>query len=271
MKTKLFSSVGMAICAGLLALAAQTPANASLAQYPNIVYANDFSSHSDAGWTHMNLFAQSTLQTWDASSGAYRMTAIANGFNPGNGQYGFVGSAVTGLTIGNGYVQSDIFSFQGPGVFGAFGVGSRMNNLNIPLALTGYAIVYEPYGNGGAGDIRLERLGPPGTFNSLGALNVSLSTANKYTFTLETTGSSIVGSLWDVGQVGTSLVGQVSNTDATYASGSVGLFSVVQQPIPPVDVTFDNFLVAIPEPGSGLLLGLGLAGFFVGRRGFQRS
>ena len=113
-------------------------------------------------------------------------------------------------------------------------------------------------------------LGPPGTFNSLGALNVSLSTANKYTFTLETTGSSIVGSLWNVGQVGTSLVGQVAATDATYASGSVGIFAVVQSPIPPIDVTFDNFLVAIPEPGTGLLLGLGLAGFLAGRRAFPK-
>src|ERR1019366_5359529 len=204
MNTKLTSTAGIAICTVLLSVAAQMSANASLTQYPNLAYANDFSSGTDAGWTHMSLFAQSTGQTWNAGTGAYEMTAIANGFNPGNGQYGFVGSAVTGLTIGNGYVQSDIFSFQGPGIFGAFGVGSRMNNLNIPLALTGYAIVYEPYGNSGAGDIRLERLGPPGTFNSLGALNVTISTANKYTLNLETTDSSIVGSLWNVGQVGTS-------------------------------------------------------------------
>jgi hypothetical protein len=276
MKTKLSSILGMAICAVLLSLAAQTPANASLAQYPNVVYADNFSSDIGipgvpAGWTPVNIFALSTGQTWDASTGAYRMTAPANGFNPGNGKYGFVGSVVTGLTLGDGYVQSDVVTWQGPGLFGAFGVGSRLGNLGTPLGLTGYAIVYEPYGHSLAGDLRLENLGPPGTFNSLGALNVTLIPGNQYTFTLETSGSSIIGSLWDVGQVGTSLVGQISATDSTYASGSVGMIEVTQAPINPlVDTTWDNFLVAIPEPGTGLLLGLGLAGFLAGRRVFPK-
>jgi hypothetical protein len=122
-----------------------------------------------------------------------------------------------------------------------------LGNLTTPLGITGYGIVYEPYGNSLAGDIRLERFGPPSTFNSLGALNVTLTPGNQYTFTLETSGSSIVGSLWDVGQVGTSLVGQVSATDAVYASGSVGLFAVTQAPIPTVDTTFDNVVVMTPE------------------------
>lgn len=256
----------MAICAVLLSLAAQMPANASLAQYPNVVYANNFSSLSDAGWTHVSAFALSSGQTWNASTGAYEMTAPANGYNPGNGKYGFVGSVVTGLTLGNGYVQSDVVTWQGPGVYGAFGVGSRLANLTALLGLTGYGIVYEPYGNSGAGDIRLERLGPPSIFNNLGALNVTLTPGNQYTFTLETSGSSIVGSLWNVGGVGTSLVGSVSATDATYASGAVGLFGVAQAPIPTVDTAWGNFLVAIPEPGTGLLLLLGLGGFVAGRR-----
>jgi hypothetical protein len=266
MKTKLFSVSGVAVCTVLLSLATQMPANASLAQYQNLAYGNNFSSLTDAGWTHLSTFALSTLQTWNASSGAYQLTAPPNGFNPGNGQYGFVGSVVTANTIGNGYVQSDVVAWQGVGPFGAWGLGSRLNNLATPLGLTGYAFVYEPYGNSLAGDIRLEWLGGAGIFNSLGALNVTLTPGAQYTMTLETTDSTIVGSLWNVGQVGTSLVGQVSAIDTHYTSGFDGVFAVCQAPMPTVDTTFDNYLVMIPEPGTGALLGLGLVGFLARRR-----
>ena len=98
-------------------------------------------------------------------------------------------------------------------------------------------------------------------------MNVALTPGNQYTLTLETGGSSIVGSLWNVGQAGNilGLVAQVSATDATYASGSAGVFAVCQAPMPTVDTTFDNFLVVIPEPGTGALLGLGLVGFLAAR------
>jgi hypothetical protein len=272
MKNNLTPTMAAAVLAAVLTLAIQMPANASLAQYPNGAYYNNFSSGTDAGWTHLSIFALSTGQTWSAATGAYRITAPPNGYNPGTGQYGFVGSAVTGLTIGNGFVQSDVVAWNGPGPFGAFGVGSRLANFGTPLGLTGYAIVYEPYGNSLAGDLRLERLGPPGIFNNLGAINLSLTPGNQYTFTLETTDSTIVGSIWNVGQVGTSLVGQVTATDATYSSGGVALFAVCQAPMPTVDTTFDNYLVMIPEPGTGALLGLGLVGFLAGRRfGSKRS
>jgi hypothetical protein len=270
MKNNLYPVTAAATLAVLFCLASQVPTSGSLAQYQNTAYANNFSSLSDAGWTHLSGFALSSGQTWNASSGAYQMTAPANGYNPGTGQYGFVGSIPTGLTIANGYVQSDVVTWQGVGSFGAWGVGSRLGNLAAPLAMTGYGFVYEPYGNAGAGDIRLEWLGGTGVFNSLGASNVTLIPGNKYTLTLETTGSSIVGSLWNIGQVGTSLVGQVSATDTHYASGNAGLFAITQAPIPAVDVTFDNVLVMIPEPGSGLILGLGLAAFVAAGRSWPK-
>ena len=278
MKANLLTTSLTAACVVALSLMPLTPANASLSQYQNYLYGNDFSSGTDAGWTHLSVFAGSTGQTWDASTGAYRLTALPNGYNPGNGQYGFVGSAPTGITMSDGYVQSDVITFQGGGLLpsanGAFGVGARLGNLAVPvpLQLTGYAFAYEPYGNSGGPTLRLNRLGPPSIFNNLGAVNVNLTPGSQYTFTLETTGSSIVGSLWEVGQVGNILVGQVSAVDATYASGAVALFGVCQAPIPNVDTTWDNFLVMVPEPSTGALLGLGLIGFLAGRRlGSKRS
>lgn len=272
MKTTLSSAAATLACAALVSLAAHTTANASLAQYQNLSYANNFSSLTDAGWTHLSAFAVSSGQTWDASSGAYRLTAPANGYNPGNGAYGFAGSVVTGNTITDGYIQSDVVTWQGLGANGAWGVASRLGNISTPLGLTGYAFAFAPYGNSGAGRIELQRLGPPSILNGLGSQNVSLIPGNQYTLTLETSGSSIVGSIWNVGQAGISLVGSVTAIDAAYASGYNGVFVMTQAPIPPVDTTFDNYLVMVPEPGTGALLLLGLGGFLAGRRlGLKRS
>src|SRR5512141_1507263 len=118
-------STALPMLAVLLALAIPAPANASLVQYQNTAFSDNFSSLSDGAWTHLSAFALSTGQTWNASTGAYEMTAPANGYNPGTGKYGFVGSAVTGLTVADGYVQSDVVTWQGVGAFGAWGVGSR--------------------------------------------------------------------------------------------------------------------------------------------------
>jgi hypothetical protein len=268
MKTKLLPTSAAAVTAVLLSLATM-PANA---YWATPAYANDFSSLTDAGWTHMSAFALSAGQTWSAASGAYTLTAPNNGYNPGNGKYGFAGSYVTGLTMTDGYVQSDIVTWQGNGLFGPWGIGARVSNYNAPLNLNGYAAEYVPTDHGGLGGFELTRLGPPSIFNGLGYVAVSLTPGQQYTMTLETSGSTIVGSIWNVGQVGTSLVAQLSATDSTYASGGAALFVVGQAPMPTESATFDNFVVMIPEPGTGALLGLGLVGFLARRRfGSKRS
>ncbi len=269
MKTHLLSTTVAALSAAFLWLAPQTTANADLASgYPTIVFSDDFSSGTDALWTHFSAFAASTGQTWNAGTGAYEVTAPPNGYNAGKGAYGFVGSRVTSQSSGfvNGYVQADIVAWQGNTYYGAWGIGARLGNYNAMLNLTGYAFEYEPYGNNGLGDIRLTRFGPPDILNDLAAMNLTLTPGNKYTLTLETAGSTIIGSVWNQGQVGVGLVASISAVDSTYASGGVGLLAMSIQPMPTVDVTYDNFLVAVPEPATGALLVLGALGFLARRR-----
>ncbi len=261
MKTNLIFPT-VAAFAALFSLSTTMPANASLSQYGNIAYQNNFSSGTDAGWTRLSNFGLSTGQHWDASTGAYQMSAPPNGTSG----YGFVGSIVTGLTITDGYVQSDVVTWQGIGAFGPWGVGSRLSNF-LPLSYHGYSFQYEPT----TSVIRISRLGPPAIFNNLASAPVSLTPGHQYTLTLETTGSTLVGSMWDVGQVGSVLLASVTANDSTYASGAVALFGVCQTPLPTVDVTFDNFLVMIPEPGTGLLLGLGLLVLLQARRSWLKK
>jgi hypothetical protein len=54
-------------------------------------------------------------------------------------------------------------------------------------------------------------------------------------------------------------------TDATYASGFSGLFAYSQVPIPPLDVSFDNFR-SVPEPATILLAVACGAGMLLLRR-----
>ena len=56
---------------------------------------DDFSDLNDTAsptWTHLNGNLGSTGQTWDASTGQYRLTAPNNGFFLNGGNLGFVGS-----------------------------------------------------------------------------------------------------------------------------------------------------------------------------------
>lgn len=253
MKTKLRSTAATVICVVALFFVQPAPAQSFFDNF------NDLNDTTPA-WTHLPALLMSGGQTWSAATGAYRLTAPPNGINLGQGNLGFVGSMPTGVSITDGTVQSDVVSFSAPYTAG-FGIGARLNNVYMALGMTGYAFFYEPIANGGAGDIKLMWLGGMNVFNSLGTANVFLNPANDYTMTLTVIGPSIVGRVY---QVGGGLVGSVSATDTRYASGFAGILGIVQSPLPTLDFTMDNFSV-VPEPGSSVLVGLGLAGLLAAR------
>jgi hypothetical protein len=244
---------------------------------------DDFSDLNDTAnpaWTHLNGFVLSTGQAWNASTGQYRLTAPNNGFASGGNQFGFVGSytgpSVTDATTSVDFVQNE----AGLG----FGVGGRMNGLNgafnSATRLQGYVYAYEPTARGGLGEAVMYRWGsdPFNPFQDMGdpagvegvdwIRKATLDFATKdYTFTITTIGNTISGVIKEVGG---GIVAYQTHTDATFASGFSGVFSVGASSTAvqiPSDITVDNFLMQeVPEPATALLLICGIGGMLVGGR-----
>ena len=213
-------------------------------------------------WTHLSGYVGSTGQAWDASGGVYRFTAPNNGAQA----LGFIGSHAGG-TSSDVSVSADIVSFlDDPVAQGAvFGVAARLNGANGLGELTGYGYAYEPYAASGVGEMVLYKINPGVDVTDLGAQAVILDPARDYRLVLEVVGDQLHGQVIDV-ESG-EMVAERTATDATYTSGYSGLFAYSQDPVPPVDVSFDNFAAdVIPEPGAGLLVGLGAAAALL-RRG----
>jgi hypothetical protein len=247
---------------------------------------DDFSDGNDTAnptWNHLNGYVASTGQTWDASTGQYHMTAPNNGAS----NFGFVGS-YTGPVMTDVSVSSDIVSFvdlgappSGPLEGGVFGVAGRLNGNNAIAGLTGYAYVYEPFADGGNGEMSLMKIGPGVAISDLGnpagiegvdwIRKVTLDTSKDYTFSLRIVGDQLSG---EVREVGGPIVAFQNNSDSSWASGFSGYIAYSQGPstgnprgFPPTDVTWDNFRSgSIPEPGAGLLMALGAAILGLSRR-----
>jgi hypothetical protein len=232
---------------------------------------DDFSDLNDTAnptWTHLSGLVASTGQTWDASTGQYRMTAPNNGFN----QLGFAGSYVP-QSFSDVLVKADIVSFvDGPNQGGPFAVAARLDGNNTFNALKGYAYAYEPHADGGNGEFALYRingaslvdLNPTGVENVDWIRKVTLDPNKDYTMTLSVQGTSLRG---EMREVGGPVVAFQEATDANYASGFSGLFGYSQNPLPPLDLTWDNFSSHVPEPAMGLLVAVGSIGLSLfGRR-----
>jgi hypothetical protein len=235
---------------------------------------DDFSDLNDTAnptWTHLSGLVASTGQTWDASTGQYHMTAPNNGFS----NLGFVGSYVA-ESLSDVVVTADIVSFvDGPSQGGPFAVAARLDGNNAFNSLKGYAYAYEPQSDGGNGEFALYRingaslvdLNPIGVENVDWIRKVTLDTSKDYTFTLSIVGSLLSGELREVGGP---VVAYQTAIDATHASGFSGLFGYSQNPIPPTDLTWDNFQSqGVPEPATSLLVALGVMGMALLGRNYR--
>lgn len=227
----------------------------SLTPYAYAQVFDDFSDLNDTAnpaWTHLDGLVASTGQTWDASTGRYRMTAPNNGFS----NLGFVGSHV-GPAVSDVTVSADIVSFiDDPAAQGApFGVAARLDGDNAFNTLKGYGYAYEPHAFGGQGEVVLYRLNGASIVD-LGAQQVTLDPGKDYRFVLSITGAELHGQVFEIGGA---MVAERFANDATHASGFSGLFAYSQNPLPPVDVTWDNFSAVVPEPGISSLT-LAIAG-----------
>ncbi len=228
-------------------------------------YSNDFTSGSDADFTHY-----SPLQGFGAGGvysfpgGGYSISAPAS---PAPGALGpaRAGSFLTSQTYGNFDISYDILSYstanaQFMGVFGRVstpGLGT-LNGYAMGLdTTTGQLFISRVQGE--------QSLGPIGPAAVSAAL--TLTPADAYSLSFSAVGSAFTGSIRDK-TTGT-LLASVSGTDSTYASGEIG-FGVAAQTFgagATAEATFDNLSVtAVPEPADWSLIAAGGLGVFAWMR-----
>jgi hypothetical protein len=226
---------------------------------------DDFSDLNDTAtptWTHLTGYMGSTGQSFDASTGQYHMTAPNNGTS----SLGFIGS-YAGLSISDSYVSAEAVSFTGPPSGAVFGVAARLNGLNGIGQLNGYALAYEPSASGGLGEVVLCRINTGVSIADLANQQVTLNANKDYRFVLDVQGNQLHGQVFEIGGP---MVAEQFAIDSAYASGFPGFIAYSQNPIPPVDVTWDNFISNVPEPASLALAGISL-GALATRRGHRTA
>jgi hypothetical protein len=238
---------------------------------------SDLNDTVNPTWTHLTGDANSTGQTFDASTAQYHITAPANGVTLSGNQYSFAGSYVPG-SYGDVNVMADLVQ---PANGLAYGVAAHLDGNNAFNGLKGYAYAFEQDASQplGVGEMVLYRLngltlsdiGNDGPAQRL----VTLDLANKdYTFSLDIIGNTLNATLTEVGG---GVVAFQQKTDLAApagfpTSGFSGLFTLGARsttlPLSfPVDVTFDNFKTQeIPEPTSAMLAVAAVGSLAVGRR-----
>jgi hypothetical protein len=233
---------------------------------------SDLDDTNNPTWTHLTGDANSTGQTFDASSGAYHIAAPSNGITLSGNQYGFAGG-YTGASYTDVNVMADLVQ---PASGVSYGIAARLNGSNAFNGLKGYAYAFEQNLSAapGVGEMVMYKLNGL-TISDLGndgpaVRLVTLDLANKdYTLSLSIVGSTLTGS---VTEVGGGVVAFQQKTDATYSSGFSGLYglgarSTTTALTAPLDYTVDNFkTAAVPEPATCLLMACGAGMLLIRRR-----
>ena len=235
---------------------------------------SDLNDTSNPAWTHLTGDANSTGQTYDASTGAYHITAPSNGITLSGNQYGFAGS-YTGAAYTDVNVMADLVQ---PGSGVSYGVAARLDGNNAFNGLKGYAYAFEQDLSAapGVGEMvmfKLNGLNISDIGNDGPAVRlVTLDLANKdYTLSLSIVGNTLFGSVTEVGG-GVVAFQQKTDLTAPFASGFSGLFglgarSTTTSLTAPLDYTVDNFkTLGIPEPASMVLVACAAAGVLTAAR-----
>lgn len=255
MRTVIVPSAPRGVLAAALAVMLLGGARADAAVTDNF---SDLDDTANPAWTHLDGYVGGVGgRTWDASTGQYRMTALNNGLQG----FGFIGSYVqpsfTDVTV-----AADIVSFRGSPAGAAFGIGARLNGVNTLGGLSGYAYAYEPF----TGEMVLYQINPGVDIDDIGSQPVTLDPTKDYRFVLDIQGVSLHGQVFEIGG---GLVAErffVDNEAPFYLSGFSGLIAYSQNPVPPVDVTWDNFSTNVPEPATAVLGAMGVGAILLRRR-----
>jgi hypothetical protein len=241
---------------------------------------SDFNDTASPTWTHLDGATMSTLQTWDASTGRYHLTAPSNGTHPLFPGYAFVGS-YTGPTFEDVRVSADIVDFTPTDPLGSIvGVAARMdgdnrswgNTADTTQGLKGYGYMYEANANTGRGEMVLVMMGPTVAYKDIGSQKVTLDNTKDYRFVLEAIGTALHGQVFELNGAGqiVKLVaedfrdvvvepvmydddfnsGTPEVAHVPYSGGYSGVWGVGHVFYRDADYTVDNFVTETVLPGD---------------------
>src|SRR5687768_15717479 len=209
------------------------------------VISDDFSDLNDTAnptWTRLDGLVLSNDQTWDASTGVYRMSAPSNGFDNLGSVGSHVGPSYTDVRVTMDLVEF-YTSFAPPNGPEFIHIMARSNGNNEFGGLTGYAYGYDPLADANAGELVLFRVDPGPDLNDIGAQRVTLDEMKDYRFMLEVIGNTIHGQVTEIATgnvVAESFKTTISGSDPVYASGTSGVFAYTQSPFNTL-FAIDNF------------------------------